>query len=159
MAKLSLAKLSLRRTVRSTLLALLALAGAGGALVRADAAERAVSVGEVSSRVARADLDLEGMLRSSIDAQLREASGVIGRPGKPVVLSLSLVRLESDAATRSLTASVSLAVRSARSGGMTAIIEGRARVGLESSRALTMERRAIDAAVHAALVRLPEALR
>jgi hypothetical protein len=157
--KLSLRQLVRERSARSCGFALLALVGASAALVPAAAAERAVSLGEVSSRVVRADVDLESVLRSSIDAQLRDLDVRRIPGGKHVVLSAALVRMETDLVTRSVTATVSVAMRTARGGSVFALLEGRARVGLESARSLATERRAIDAAVRAALERMPEALR
>jgi hypothetical protein len=159
MAAFALAGIGEKRSLRVACLALLALLGAGAVLVPADAAERGVSVGEVSTRVVRANMDLEALLRASLDRALRDLDLRRASPGKPVVLSASLQDMAVDSSTRSATCSISVALRSARGGAMFAVLEGRVRVAFESGRPVSVESRAIDAAVRAALARVPEAIR
>jgi hypothetical protein len=131
--------------------------GAAVVLAPAAAAERDVIVGEVTTRVARPDMDLGALVRSSLDHALHDMEP---RPnGRHVVLSVALQDMAVDASSRSVTCSVSVALRSGRGGAMFATLEGRARVGMASGRSTSAEGRAIDAAVRAALARMPEALR
>ncbi len=157
MTTLLLARLVEKRSARVALASAFILVGAAAVLTRADAAERAFAVGEVTTRVVRADVDLESALRASLERAIRDLD--VSRPGGKVVLSASLVGMDVDTATRSVTCSVSVAMRTAKGGVMIGILEGRARVGLESARSASVERRAIDAAVRAAVARLPDALR
>jgi len=169
MAKLSLSRPSgrrnsLRRSAGSFAAAGLVLVGASVAFVSADAAERIVSVGEVSvgevvPKEAPPAVDLPALVRSSTEARLREVDGRGLAARKRVILSVALVRLETDASTRSVTAAVSVTVRSACGGALMAVLSGRARVGFESTRPLPTQSRAIDAALGAALAGIPEALR
>src|SRR5215472_8526212 len=137
MAKLSLSRPSgrrnsLRRSAGSFAAAGLVLVGASVAFVSADAAERIVSVGEVSvgevvPKEAPPAVDLPALVRSSTEARLREVDGRGLAARKRVILSVALVRLETDASTRSVTAAVSVTVRSARGGALMAVLSGRAR--------------------------------
>jgi hypothetical protein len=148
---------------------MLVLVGAAAVLTTADAAEHdasGVGIGEVTTRVVRTDVDLNAMLRSSLDHALHDMDAAHPTPeAKPrhaqrdVVLSLALQDMAVDPGAHSVTCSVSVALRTARGGAMFAVLEGRARVGIESSRAASVEVRAIDAAVRAAVARVPDALR
>jgi hypothetical protein len=145
--------------VRVATTAVLALLCAVAILTRADAAEHDVSLGEVSTRVVRTDVDLEAILRSSLSHALGNFDVRQAAPGRRIVISGALQGIDVDLATRSAVCAVSLALRHARGGSMFAVVEGRAQVALDSRRPLGVERRAIDAAVQAALARVPEALR
>jgi hypothetical protein len=137
--------------------ALLVLLGAAVVLAPAAAAERDLVVGEVTSRVARPDIDVTALVRASFDRALRDLE--LKPNGKRVVASVAVQDIAVDAASRSVICSVSVVLRAARGGAMFATLEGRARVGMTSARGTGAEGRAIDAAVHAALARAPEALR
>jgi hypothetical protein len=131
--------------------------GAAVVLAPAAAAERDVIVGEVTTRVARPGMDIDALIRSSLDHALHDMDPK--SKGRHVVLSVALQDMAVDTSTRSVTCSVSVALRTGRGGAMFATLEGRARVGMTSGRATSAEGRAIDAAVRAALARMPEALR
>jgi hypothetical protein len=148
------------RRGKSVALIGLALLGAAVVLAPADAAERDLAVGEVTSRVVRTDVDLGALVRTSLDHALHDLELLPRTPErkKHVVLSVALQDMAFDTPTRSVTCSVSVALRTARGGAMFATLEGRARVGMASGRQATAEGRAIDAAVRAALARVPEAL-
>jgi hypothetical protein len=136
---------------------LLIMLGAAVVLAPAAAAERDVVVGEVTTRVARPGVDLGALVRSSLDHALHDMEPKSS--GRHVVLSVALQDMAVDTGARSVTCSISVALRSARGGAMFATLEGRARVGMAAGRSTSAEGRAIDAAVRAALSGMPEALR
>jgi hypothetical protein len=115
-----------------------------------------VALGEVSTRVVRPDVDLGEVLRASVAEQLVTFEAPHADRER-VILSLALVRMESDGAW--VTCVVSATLRTARGGTILAMLEGRAR--LESSSPLSpgLARRAVEAAAHATMVRIPDALR
>jgi hypothetical protein len=116
-----------------------------------------VALGEVSSRVARADVDLGAVLRAAVLEQLGALDAPRSGARGPVILSAALVRLETEGGR--FTCVVSATLRTARGGTMIAIVEGRA--GLETRAPVTLPevRQAVEAAAHAAIVRVPDALR
>jgi|HubBroStandDraft_6_1064221.scaffolds.fasta_scaffold692594_1 hypothetical protein len=120
------------------------------------AAVPSVALGEVSTRVVRADVDLGEVLRTAVLEQLETLESPKGSKG-PVILSAALVRLETEGGR--VTCVVSATLRTARGGTMIAIVEGRS--GLETEAPLTLRsmRQAVEAAAHAAMARVPEALR
>jgi hypothetical protein len=116
-----------------------------------------VALGEVSTRVVRADVDLGAVLRAAVLEQLETLDAPRGGGKGPVILSAALVRMETDGGR--VTCVVSATLRTARGGTMIAIVEGRAGVETEAPITLPLVRQAVQAAVHAAIVRVPEALR
>jgi hypothetical protein len=116
-----------------------------------------VALGEVSTRVVRADVDLGELLRAAVLEQLETLDAPRGGAKGPVILSASLVRMETDGAR--VTCVVSATLRTARGGTMIAIVEGRAGVETDAPITLPLVRQAVLAAAHAAIVRVPEALR
>jgi hypothetical protein len=115
-----------------------------------------VALGEVSTRVVRADVDLGEVLRSAMQEQLVTLETPHAERG-PVILSAALVGMDSLGGQ--ITCTVSVTLRTARGGTMLAIVEGRAR--FESLAPVTpfLARRAVEAAARAAVVRVPDALR
>ena len=130
-------------------------------------AGRGVALGEVSTRVVRADVDLGEVLRAAVLQQLEslqsprgDGPGGLGviPPGRgTVILSAALVRMEVDGGR--LTCVVSAILRTARGGTMIAIVEGRAGLETQAPLTLSLVRQAVEAATRAAIVRVPEALR
>ncbi len=123
----------------------------------AAAATARVSLGEVSTRVVRPDVDLGAVLRAAIQSELNDLSPATSGEKGPYVLSAALVRMETDAGRVSCV--VSATIRTARGGTMLAIVEGRARVESQGQLSLFDVRRAVEGAARAAVVRVPEALR
>jgi hypothetical protein len=133
---------------------LVALTATTGPLL---AAAPRVSLGEVSTRVVRADVDLGEVLRAAVLEQLETLVAPRGEGRGPVVLSAALVRMEVDGGR--VTCVVSATLRTARGGTMIAIVEGRAGLETEAPLTLPLVRQAVEAATRAAIVRVPEALR
>jgi len=141
--------------------------------VPATAGERRVVVGEVSSQVARPGIDYEALLRSASEEEIRALDLTRVPAGKKVVVSVSLVRLDTLADVRATDASceVNATLRDARRGTIFAILEGRARArsgdgaSAQSAGRSTLEARgaveesAVHGALHGALARIPEVLR
>jgi hypothetical protein len=115
-----------------------------------------VTLGEVSTRVVRPDVDLSAVLRAAVLGELATLESPRKERG-PIILSAALVRMESDGGR--VNCVVSATLRTARGGTMLAMLEGRA--GVETGAPITPEvaRRAVEAAARAAVVRVPEALR
>jgi hypothetical protein len=120
------------------------------------AAAPRVALGEVTTRVVRSDVDLGLVLREAVLLQLATLETPHAEKG-PFILSAALVRMETDGAK--LTCVVSAMLRTARGGTMLAVVEGKA--GLLTDAPLTpgLARQAVEAAAHAAVVRVPDALR
>jgi hypothetical protein len=121
-----------------------------------EAAVPRVSLGEVSTSVKRSDLDLGAVLRAAVLEQLSTLETPHDEKG-PLILSASLVRI--DANPGRVTCVVSATLRTAREGNMLAVVEGRAGVVTEAPPTTLVVRRAVEAAAHAAVVRVPDALR
>jgi len=115
-----------------------------------------VSLGEVSTSVVRSDVDLGEVLRAAVKEQLATLETPHAERG-PLILSAALVRMETDGAR--VTCVVSATLRTARGGTMLAIVEGRAGVVTDEPLTPLLARRAVEAAAHAAVVRVPDALR
>ena len=146
--------------MRGEVLALVAAAAFWAPVAPASEAQgKVVSLGEVTTRVVRRDVDLEAALRGALDEELAAAD--LGRvpPNRWMILSASLVRMDSDAVVPSVSCVVSATLRGARGGAMVAILEGKARVEGGGVLTAAVERRAVRAAAHAALVRLRDAVR
>lgn len=127
------------------------LAGALGA----DAAERRVALGEVSSHVVRKDIDVTRVLKSSAQEELSTLDlARVAPPKDKVIVSVSLVRMEDDAA--SATCVVSATLRGERSGKLFAILEGKARASQPQANA---DENALRGAVRGAMMRVPDALK
>jgi hypothetical protein len=144
------------RTLRvaSFVLALAALASTSRA-----AGEKAITLGEVSSQVASDHgLDYAALVRSVSEDELR-AIDTRGLPhGKRVIVSVSLVRLDTLALPRSrATCVVSATLRDAKGGAVFALLEGQAQA-MDGERH-AIETSALHGALHGALARIPEALR
>ena len=121
---------------------------------------RSVVIGEVSSIVARPGVDYATVLRTASETELG-ALDLTGVPSdRKVVVSISLVRLDTLAETRSVDSScaVSAVLRESRGGAVFAILEGRARAR-SGEPAGVVERSAMEGALHGALARIPEVLK
>jgi len=124
------------------------------------AGEKRVVIGEVSSRVTRAGVDYEALLRAASEEELSALDLSRVPRGKRVVVSVSLVRLDTLAEPRATdaTCEISATLRDARGGALFAILQGKARA--ESAGAPgEVETTAVHGALHGALARIPEALR
>ncbi len=121
------------------------------------AAAPGVALGEVSTRIVRSDVDLGEVLRKAVEGELATLEVPHGGGRGPVILSASLVRMETEGDR--LSCVVSATLRTARGGTMIAIVEGRARIETQAPVSLSLVRQAVEAAVRSALVRVPEALR
>ena len=128
----------------------LVLAGALGA----DAAERKVALGEVSSHVVRKDLDVTRVLRASAQEELASLDLARSKTHEKVIVSVSLVRMEDEAS--SATCVVSATLRTARGGNVFATVEGKARASQPQANA---DENALRGAVRGAMMRVPDALR
>jgi hypothetical protein len=126
----------------------------------AGAAPEPVAIGEVSTSVARGDVDLGAELRTMIADELRalDLRGV--PPARAAILSASLVRMDVTAsgATVSVACVLSATLRDAKRGVLFAVLEGRARGEDDPRRLRALERAAMQSAVRGALARVPEAL-
>lgn len=126
----------------------------------AGAKEHPVALGEVSTAVVRGDSQLDAMLRATLEKELGELdfSRVQGRA--PAILSVSLVRMDSEATAKGKIATcvVSATLRTARGGAIFAILEGRAHTE-DGAPSRLREESLIKSAVHGALGRVPEALK
>jgi hypothetical protein len=120
----------------------------------AEAAERPIVVGEVTSGVVRSDLvDLRGFLRDAAERELAALPVRRSRSRERVIVSVRLASLE--ATTASTTCSVTLALRYAKTGALFAMLEGRARV---DDPTLVGQRVAMVGALRSALSRMKDAL-
>jgi hypothetical protein len=142
------------RTVASIVLAAVVFAAP------AIAGERRVVIGEVSSRVARAGVDYEPLLRSASEAELSALDFSRVPRQRNVIVSVSLVRLDtlSEPAQTDATCEVSATLRDAKAGTVFAILEGTARVKGGGAPG-AVERSVVHGALHGALGRIPEVLR
>lgn len=125
----------------------------------AASAPATIALGAVSSEVVRKDIDLGAWLRLSL---ARELGGVDLKRAAPrqVILSASLVRMDSvtTAGKVTVTCVVTALLFDVKRGTMFAALEGRARAE-NASVAPSLERAAMEAAVHSALARVPEAMK
>jgi hypothetical protein len=115
-----------------------------------------VALGEVTTRVVRSDVDLGEVLRDAVRVELVSLETPHAERG-PLILSASLVRMDTDGAK--VTCVVSAMLRTARGGTMLAIVEGKAGVVTEAPLTPGLARQAVAAAARAAVVRVPDALR
>jgi hypothetical protein len=120
---------------------------------------RPVVIGEVSSKVTRTGVDYASLLRTTSESELGELDLSSLKSDTSVIASVSLVRLDTLAETKSTdtTCVVSVALRESQGGSIFAILEGRARAK-SGQPATAVERSAVQGAIHGALARIPEAL-
>lgn len=124
----------------------------------ASAAQKKVAIGEVSTSVVRDDTALSALLRRVIESELAgvDLSRVARKDAS--ILSVSLVRMDTDAQGKATTCVVSATLRTKKGGAVFAILEGRARAENGASSQKSAEAHALQEAVRGAIVRLPEAL-
>ena len=142
-----------RRRALALVLALAALA------VSAQAGERRITIGEVSSKVTRSGINYESLLRSASEEELQALDLSHVPRGKRVIVSVALVRLDTLGDPRALdtTCEVSAAVREAQGGNMIAILSGKAR-GTSGAAPGSVESTLVHGAIHGALAHIPEVL-
>ena len=125
----------------------------------AGAAEPALGIGEVSVAATPATGEVDD---ATLRAIVEEAVGAIDASrlprGRAVVLSVSLVRLESRAEPLEVSCLVSATLRDRR-GAVFAVLQGSARGQDQPHRRLSLQRAIVRAAVTSALARVPEAMR
>ncbi|EYF04637.1 Hypothetical protein CAP_4313 [Chondromyces apiculatus DSM 436] len=131
--------------------------------VAAGASSPQVTLAEVNTMVDPAAThlpDLTDLLRQSAETELRAIDWGKERLRRGYKVSAAVTRLESVREGRTLRAScaVSAAVRDER-GALLVIVEGRVRAEEEGSALASVERGALEGAVHGAMHRLPEAIR
>ncbi|MEO6418641.1 MAG: hypothetical protein ABIP39_04500 [Polyangiaceae bacterium] len=126
----------------------------------AGAKEHPVALGEVSTAVVRGDRQLDAMLRATLEKELGELDFSRVRGKAPAILSVSLVRMDSEATSKGKVATcvVSATLRTARGGAIFAILEGRSHTE-DGAPSRIREESLIKSAVHGALGRVPEALK
>jgi hypothetical protein len=125
-----------------------------------DAADRPVAIGEVAAHVAGREADLVPAMRASIERELSGLDFSRAPRGKRWVLSASLVRLEAETVGGVTRAScvVSAVVREAKGGAIRAVLEGRAKAENDPDHRAQAELGALSAAVHGAIVAVPNVL-
>lgn len=139
----------------------LAIIAFGSALsfdVRADGPR--VRVGEVTARGARADARVTRELRALLVREIgRLTTGSVRREGD-YVLAASLVRVDARASAEAARATcvVSATLRHARSGVLVAMMHGQGAAEDEPGALDEAVSHALEAAVHGAVARVPEAL-
>ncbi len=169
MNRLSILLSPARRRGVALALAIAALA------VTAQAGEKRVTIGEVSSKVVGTGVNYEALLRAASEDEVQALDLSQVPRGKRVIVSVSLVRLD----TRALDTSceVSAAVRDAKGGTMIAILSGRAHgssgrasaaatssgaTGIASGNGegapRSLENALVHGAIHGALAHIPEVL-
>ncbi len=125
---------------------------------RAD--EPAVVLGEVTAQVAkRDDVDLDALHAAAADAVKSLEEAHLPK-GTHVVLSVSVVRLESHASDAAeVSCVVSATLRDRARGTVFAVIEGTARGQDAPKRLRALEQAILHAALRSAVARVPEAVR
>jgi hypothetical protein len=125
----------------------------------APAGEVPVSLGSVAVGKAKPEVRME--LRALLRAELSSADFARLKPHEQYVLSASLVRLDSALSSDSVLATCVISVALLRDGGSTlyAVIHGRATAEDARARSEAAQSDALRAAVHSAMVRVPQALR
>lgn len=119
----------------------------------ARAEAKKVDLGEVSA-APKADATVVPLLRTTTESELRTLD--LRGATKDAVLSISLVRLETDGAH--VTCVVSATLRTKSGGSIFAILEGRA-VASAGTTLETARSASVRGAVHGAVGRIPEALK
>jgi hypothetical protein len=144
------------RTLRVTsfVLALAAISSASSA-----AGERPIILGEVSSQVAGVDgVDYAALVRAASEDEIRAIDPKKVPRGRSVIVSVSLLRLDTLVEPRTrATCVVNAVLRDAKRGAVFAILEGQAQAMDGERRA--MESSALHGALHGALARIPDALK
>jgi hypothetical protein len=129
--------------------------------VTAQAGERRVIIGEVSSKVVRSGVNYESVLRAASEEELSALDLSRVPRGKKVIVSVALVRLdtlsEMQTHATNTTCEVSASLRDAKAGTVFAILSGRARAQSGGAPG-SVESEAVHGALHGALARIPEAL-
>ena len=127
--------------------------------VTAQAGERRVVIGEVSSRVVRSGVNYESLLRAASEEELQALDLSLVPRGKRVIVSVALVRLDTLAQTSAVdaTCEVSAALRDAKGGTVFAILSGKARAQSAGAPG-TVESTVVHGALHGALAHIPEVL-
>ena len=128
--------------------------------VPAQASDARVVLGEVSSQVVRTGVDYQAIVRLVPEAELSHLDLRPIPDGRRVIVSVSLVRLDTKAASAGADATcrVSATLRNAKSGAIFATLEGQARATGGGARAAA-EASAVLGALHGMLARVPDALR
>lgn len=147
--------------LRSTpLLGVLALALALST-TSADASVPALSIGEVTTRVTRKEVDLPSAFRSAVEVELNQVDLRDVRKRERLVVSASLIRLDTETkdGRAHTTCVVSATLRKARGGALLAILQGKARAEDTARQVPSNEMAALRAAVHSAVVGIPTAMR
>jgi hypothetical protein len=119
-----------------------------------------VVLGEVTAQAAkRDDVDLDALRAAAADA-VKSLDEAHLPKGTHVVLSVSVVRLESHAAdSAEVSCVVSATLRDRARGTVFAVIEGTARGQDASKRLRTLEQAILHAALRSAVAKVPEAVR
>ncbi len=135
---------------------LLSLVSVGGSVPSAQAAAPRVAVGEVRARGAL--VQFEAALRLALTEEIAQLGAGRLEPGRPMVVSASLVRLSSEqrAQTFKASAAISLALRRADDQVVFAELLGHASAEEAAGSFLSVRKTALRAAVRSAVSRLPE---
>lgn len=150
----------LRRGVATIRRASAIVAFAGALATDAHASHSAIRLGEVTTRAAGADARVEREFRTLLVRELEKLTMGTTHRKEQYVLSASLVRLdarESADASRA-TCVVSATLRLASGGVLIAMMRGRGTAEDERGALDEAVSHALEAAVHGAVVRVPEAL-
>ncbi len=141
-----------------------ALAGLFGLTLsaRAEAAPKVLVLGEVDSKVRRAERWLARELRKSLRAELARLE-IPARSEEPYVLSVSLTqlftkRVGDKTAEAESTAVISAVLRKQKGGALHAILRGKATAIDQAVPTREVELSALQGAVRSALRRVPEAI-
>ena len=120
-----------------------------------------LALGKLTSRVHRNDDSLKSAFRTAVERELASLDLSKTKPADRYVLSAALMKMDTSAeGERARTTCVVSATLTKQQGGaLHAIISGRARVEDAPAEAPSAELTALRAAVHNALIRVPEALR
>jgi len=126
----------------------------------ANAGDRPIVIGEVSSQVARDGVDYAGWVRSASEEEVRGLDVSHVPHGKQVIVSVALVRMDTLAETRTTdtTCEISATLRDAKRGSVFAVLNGKARAK-SGGAPRTVELSALQGALHGALARIPDVLR
>jgi hypothetical protein len=125
----------------------------------AGAGQTPLALGKVTTR--RDSKSLESAFKAAVERELAGINLSALKPADRYVLSASLVKMDTlaDGDRTHTTCVVSAVLTRQRGGALHAIISGRARVEDASAKTRSAELSAMRAAVHNALIRVPEALR
>jgi hypothetical protein len=120
-----------------------------------------LALGQVTTRLDRDSTALRSAFRSAVEQELAGIDLSQVKSGDRYVLSASLIAMDTraDGGRARTTCVVSATLTRERGGALHAILRGRARAEDAPSEARSLELSAMRAAVHSALMRVPEALR